>query len=108
MTSVFSTPRRRSDDEMFDSTSDMKLLAAIAAGRVERELRDDTTTMGPHLLGGVAVHLDLNWLSWEGLVAIPASGPPVLSPRAKRLVVEFADLRGESDPQNSPVPPDPN
>jgi hypothetical protein len=65
---------------------DMALLAAVAAGRVVRGEGNDSTILAPHLLDGTPVRLWLHRLAGEGLVNMPISGPPTLTPRGERLI----------------------
>jgi len=80
----------RPDSVILDDGPDIELLRAIASGRVVRAETDgqpgSTAVQAGHFLDGVNVRMNVLFLSDDGLVKMPISGPPRLAPRGRRLL----------------------
>jgi hypothetical protein len=76
----------RSDESILTNAGDVTLLRAVDAGQVVRGACGETSLFAPYMLDGEPVRLQLRWLAEQGLVEMPISGPPWLTPRADRLL----------------------
>ena len=63
----------------------LRLLRAVAAGRVTRGARTDHAS-SPYQLDGETVRLNPNWLARQDLITVPLVAVPQLLPRGRRLL----------------------
>lgn len=78
----------RTDQAIVNDPEAVALLRAVAAGRIVTGPPSGATgQQADYLLDGVSVRRPVMWLrEWDGLLTIRGTAPPMLAPRAERIL----------------------